>query len=84
MDDLQRYLAKKSAELGLERGDQLVAIQAYLDELYPGQCRAVGLNDGVLKITTPNASVAGELRMRQREIAHVNTAVTKITIQIQG
>lgn len=66
MNDMRDYFQKKSAELGLERGGQLVAIQAYLDELYPGECRAVSLNEGVLKITTPNASVASELRMGQQ------------------
>jgi hypothetical protein len=68
MNDLRDYLQKKAAELGLERGDQLAEIQVYLDELYPGQCRAASLNDGVLKITTPNASVASELRMGQTQL----------------
>jgi len=68
MDDMQNYLAKKAAELNLERGDQLAEIQTYLDSLYPGQCRAASLQDGVLRVTTPNASVATEVRMRQREI----------------
>ena len=68
MKDMRDYLQKRAAELNLGRGSQLVAIQTYLDGLYPGQCRAVSLNDGVLKITTPSASVASELRLRQVEI----------------
>jgi hypothetical protein len=68
MDSIDDYLKKKASQLGLERGDQLGEIQAYLDEQYPGQCRAVSINDGVLKITTPNASVASELRLAQRRI----------------
>jgi hypothetical protein len=63
--DMRDYLRQRAAELGLERGDQLVEIQAHLDELYPGMCRAVSLNDGVLKITAANSSMASELRMRQ-------------------
>lgn len=62
------YIKKKSAQLGLERAGQLAKIQQYLDGLYPGQCRALSINEGVLRITTPNASVASELRMRQAEI----------------
>jgi hypothetical protein len=68
VDDMKRHLRKRAAELGLERADQLEEIQAYLDELYPGQCRAASLNDGVLRITTPNASLASELRLRQVEV----------------
>jgi hypothetical protein len=68
MNDMHDYLQKRATELDLGRGAQLAAIQAYLDELYPGHCRAVSLNDGVLKLTTPNASVASELRLRQVEI----------------
>jgi hypothetical protein len=68
MNNLGGYLQKRAGELGLERADQLIAIQGYLDKLYPDQCRAASLNDGVLKITTPNASMASELRMRQVEI----------------
>lgn len=67
-NDLGDYLKKRSAELGLERAGQLADIQKYLDGKYPGQCRAVSLNDGVLKITTQNASLASELRFGQMEI----------------
>lgn len=68
MSDIADHLKKRAAEMGLDRADQLAEIQTYLDSLYPGQCRAVSLNDGVLKITTPNASLASELRLRQVEI----------------
>jgi len=82
MNDLRDYLQKKSAQLGLERGDQLAEIQAYLDTLYPGQCRAASLNDGVLKITTPSASVASELRMRQIEIINSQAHIAKLAIHL--
>jgi len=68
VSDIADHLKKRAAEMGLDRADQLAEIQTYLDSLYPGQCRAVSLNDGVLKITTPNASLASELRLRQVEI----------------
>jgi len=68
VSDIGDHLKRRAAEMGLDRADQLAEIQTYLDGLYPGQCRAASLQDGVLKITTPNASLASELRMRQREI----------------
>ncbi len=68
MNDMKDYLKKRAADLDLGRGNQLTQIQAELDKLYPGQCRAVSFNQGVLKITTPNASLASELRMRQGEL----------------
>ncbi len=86
MEGLGDYLQKKARQLGLERGDQLKAIQAYLDKKYPGLCRAASLNEGVLKITTPSASVASELRLSQEEIkAHILSqypSLTRIIIQI--
>ena len=65
------YFAKKRAELGMERADVLVAVQARLDEWYPGQARARQLHLGVLRLVTPNASVASELRLRQVELVRV-------------
>lgn len=76
------YLQKRAGEMGLDRADQLSETQAYLDRVYPGQCRAVSLNDGVLKITTPNASMASELRMRQTEIIGSQTYISRLFIQI--
>ncbi|HEX7260119.1 MAG TPA: DciA family protein [Candidatus Saccharimonadia bacterium] len=69
MDSMKDSLRKRADELRLGRADELAEIQAYLDERYAGQCRAASLNDGVLKITTPNASLASELRMGQVAIA---------------
>jgi hypothetical protein len=68
MDGINDYLQKKAQELGLERGDQLHEIQKYLDELYPGLCRAASINEGILKIIVVNASVASELRFRKAEL----------------
>jgi hypothetical protein len=68
------YFTKKRAELGMDRGDVLSEIQAYLDSLYPGQIRAKQLHKGILRLVTPNASVASSLRMRQVELqAHILT-----------
>jgi hypothetical protein len=67
------YFARKRVELGLGRGDLLTQIQIYLDTLYPAQVRAKQLHRGVLRLVTPSASVASELRFRQIEIlAHLH------------
>lgn len=65
---MREYINQKAQELDLERGESLAKIQAILDRLYPGQARAKSLNQQVLKIVTPNASLASELRLRQSEI----------------
>lgn len=62
------YFAKKRQELGLDRADVLEAVQATLDAWYPGQVRARQLHRGSLRVVTPNASVASDLRMRQVEL----------------
>lgn len=78
MSNFDDYLEQKASELGLERGEQLQQIQAYLDSLYPGQCRAISLNDGVLKIGVSSASLASELRMQQVSLrAHLTEAHLK-------
>ena len=81
--DFRDYFAQKRAELGLDREDQLAAIQKMLDGWYPGQARAKRLHQGTLRIVTPNASVAGDLRMRQVELltAHKLTG-TRLAISI--
>lgn len=81
MSDMSDYLQKKAAELGLDRADQLSDIQTKLNQMFPNQCRALSLNDGVLRITTPNASVASELRFRQAELK--TGGVTRVIIQIR-
>ncbi len=62
------YWRKRSSELGLERGDILMQIQANLDQRYPGKTRALSLNNGVLRLTTPSAPLAAELRLSQVEL----------------
>ena len=62
------YFARKRAELGLDRADDLARIQTVLDRWFPGQVRARQLHQGVLRLQTPSASVASELRMRQLEL----------------
>jgi Dna[CI] antecedent, DciA len=66
--DYAEYFQRKRAELGMEREDVLVGVQTVLDEWYPGLTRAKRLHQGVLRVVTPSASVAGELRMRQLEL----------------
>lgn len=62
------YLKRRADELGLDRGDILEQIQAVVDGWYPGQVRALSLNGGILRLITPNASVASDLRLRQVEL----------------
>jgi hypothetical protein len=66
------YFERKRRELGMERSDVLSSIQAWLDKNYPGQARAKQLHRDTLRIITPNASVASELRMRQLELLLAN------------
>ncbi|HUC20135.1 MAG TPA: hypothetical protein VMR98_01410 [Candidatus Polarisedimenticolaceae bacterium] len=81
MDSINDHLRRRAAELGLERGNRLAEIQTYLEERHPGQCRAASLNDGILKITTPNASLASELRLGQVAIAKELGVKVVITIR---
>jgi hypothetical protein len=66
------YFERKRAELGMERGDVLAQIQATLEQWYPGRVRAKRLHQGVLRLVTPSASVATELRLRQLELAQAH------------
>jgi hypothetical protein len=62
------YFAAKRQQLGMDRQDSLARIQAILEGWYPGQVRVRSLNNGTLRIVTPSAPVAGDLRMRQMEL----------------
>jgi hypothetical protein len=62
------YFARKRAELGMEREDDLQRVQKILDEWYPGRAKAKRWHQNVLRIVTPSSSVASELRMRQIEL----------------
>jgi hypothetical protein len=62
------YFARKRTELGMDRADTLGVVQKWLDERYPGKARAKSLHRDVLRLVTPNASLASELRMMQLEL----------------
>ena len=62
------YLSKRAEELGLDRADKLAEVQVYLNDKYPGMCRVVSINDGVLTIGVKNSSVASEIRMSSSEL----------------
>jgi hypothetical protein len=62
------YFAKKRAELGLDRQDDLARVQIILEEWYPGRAKAKRWHQGTLRVVTPSSSVASELRMRQIEL----------------
>lgn len=68
MESTGDYLKKKAGELNLDRGPALAEIQKLLERMYAGQTRVLSLNDGVLKVATPNASVASELRWGQAQL----------------
>lgn len=82
------YLQQKAQQLRLSRGDDLAKIQKLLDAIYPTQTRALSINGTLLKIVTPNASVASELRLRQlqllSDIAKLGAGVEKLQIQIRS
>lgn len=86
--EFEGYLAKRAQQLGLGRGEALVQIQAALEAMWPGQTRALSLNDGVLKVVTPSSSVASELRLRQVQILEQLRAITspinRLHIQIRS
>jgi hypothetical protein len=79
------YFERKRLEMGMDRADVLSEVQATLDGWYPGQARARQFHQGILRIVTPNASVASALRMRQMELlaAH-GLAGTRVAISIQS
>ncbi len=80
------YLKKRAQELGLARQDILFDIQTWLDGHYPAMCHALSLNDGVLRVTTTESSVASELRLRQVELVDRFGAagVVRLAISIRG
>ncbi len=89
VDSNQDYLEQRRQELVLGRGDALTKIQGVLEDLYPAQARALSLNRQILRIITPNASVASELRLRQVELAvrfrqESGEEITKMAISIRG
>jgi hypothetical protein len=73
------YFEKKRQQLGMDRGDALAVVQGWLDQHYPAQTRAKQLHQGVLRVVTPNASVATDLRMRQMELLEVACAADAST-----
>jgi len=66
--DYSEHFARRRQELGMEREDVLAGVQKVLDSWYPGKVRARRLHQGVLRVVTASASVAGELRLRQVEL----------------
>jgi hypothetical protein len=77
------YFERKRRDLGMDRADTLTEIQRVLDEWYPGRARAKQLHQGTLRIVTPNASVASELRMRQLELLRVcKLEQVRLSIQV--
>lgn len=80
------YLKKKARQLGLERGDFITAAQAYMDGRWPGQVRVLSFNGGLVRLVTPNAALASELRLGQleilRELRRRDPAVEQLAVTI--
>ena len=76
------YFAKKRAQLGLDREDDLERVQKLLDEWYPSQAKAKRWHQGVLRVVTPSSSVASELRMRQIELMKLSGLEGRLSISI--
>jgi len=79
-DDLRLYLKRKAENLDLDRGAALHKIQQILDRQFPGKTKAKSLNDNVLKVITPSAAVASEIRLRQQDLISQFTQATTRTI----
>lgn len=62
------YLKDRAEQLGLGRIDTITRVQTELDKIYPGKTHVTSLNRGALKIVTPSAAVASELRLNQTSI----------------
>ena len=76
---------QRRAELGMDRGNELVRIQKILDDWYPGMLRAKKLHQGVLSLVAFNAPVASEIRMRQVEfLGLVRLDISRLQISISG
>jgi hypothetical protein len=88
--DDKDYLTQRALELGLDRADILTAAQKFFDQAFPRQVRARSYLAGVMRVTTQDASVASELRLRQIELMrqlnlNIDTAnqITQLNIQIR-
>lgn len=81
MNNLGDYLNKKAQKLDLGRGDDLVTIQAVLDEWYPGKVKAHKIQNGKLTVVTTSSSVANELRFKAQELLAKNPEITKVIIR---
>lgn len=68
MNSLDDIIHDRADSFDMERGGYLARAQEVLNELYPGQVRAKRLQEGVLTITTPSASVASDLRLQQTRL----------------
>lgn len=77
------YLSRRALELDLGRAEFLKRVQELVDQLYPGQIRALSLNDHNLKLITPSATVASDLRLRQVELLKRFGEINQGSVQIK-
>jgi hypothetical protein len=88
VNNLGDHLRKRAEQLRLDRGDGLFKIQSELDRRYPGQCRALSLNNGLLRLITPSSAIASELRLNQVELLNkfrsLGEPIERMTISIRS
>jgi hypothetical protein len=88
MNDIGDYLARRSVDLGLDRGNTIAAIQVLLDESYPTLTRVLSVQDGLVRVVTPNASLASDLRLKQLQILPqlqtIDATITKLVVSVRS
>lgn len=80
LEDAKSHLAKRARELDLGRADTLAKIQTILDEAYRQKAVAKSLNNGVLKVVTPSAGIASEVRLNQVSLIKQILRRTSVTV----
>lgn len=88
MDSIRDVLKNKARQFDFGRMDDLKIIQLELDRLFDGEARAKTIDSqGIVRIVTDSAAVAGTLRYSQvqlKQALHEQTSVpiTKFIIRI--
>ena len=76
------YLDRRRQELDLDRQDFLAQVQQLMDRRYAGRVRAVSFNYGILRLVTPSAVLASELRLNQVAILQELSGRQVLRLQI--
>ncbi len=79
MNNLGDYLDKKAQKLDLSRADELIRVQALLENKYPNKAHATKIKNKTLYIKTMSSSVATELRFDKAR--YLSDQIEKIVIR---